>query len=180
MRISIFVFLLLGITETFFAQTAGELILFVQEDQKVSQQLLAEDLAAIEKVAAGQNVTLKVVNLKGEAPEFISFTPALVFQNHLGRSVFRGRYKALGRLTNFVRAAQWEPQEATDYQKKNIMYLRRGKSVVASPVKITALSGTIPKGFSASEFDEEARSGLIKGMSEFEYKKEMTLPAAAR
>jgi polyisoprenoid-binding protein YceI len=180
MRISIFVFLLLGITETFFAQTAGELILFVQEDQKVSQQLLAEDLAAIEKVAAGQNVTLKVVNLKGEAPEFISFTPALVFQNHLGRSVFRGRYKALGRLTNFVRAAQWEPQEATDYQKKNIMYLRRGKSVLASPVKITALSGTIPKGFSASEFDEEARSGLIKGMSEFEYKKEMTLPAAAR
>lgn len=162
------------------AQTQGELLLFIQENEPVSQQLLQDDLEALQKVASSQNVDFKVVPLKEGAPELVTFTPALVFQNHLGRSLFRGRYKALGRLTNFVRAAQWEPQDDTPYNKTNIMYLKKGQTVIASPIKITPLTGELPKDFSAEVFETEARAAAAKGMSDFQYKKEMMLPASAR
>ena len=178
--IIIFIFSFLSLTQSAFAQTSGELIIFVQDGKSISNNMTIQDLPTIQVMAKKQNIEVKIAKIEAGAPEEIYFTPTIVFQNHLGRTVYRGRYKALDRLTNFIRTAQWEPQQSTNYSKENILYLQKGRTVLASLIKVTDLSGDLPKGFNVSSFKEKAKASIISGMSEFEFKSNAILPDQAR
>ena len=162
------------------AQSNGELLIFVQTDQPISQNLLQEDLQAIQQMASEQALTIKIIEIADNVPVSIDFTPAIVFQNHLGRSVYRGRYKAIDRLTNFVRTAKWQATPPLALTKTQILIHTINKTTLASPIKITDLAGELPTNYKEKEFKLAAQNAIIVGMEKMAFHSSVDLPSLAR
>ena len=178
-RIS-FSFLFIIFFQFAFAQNNGELLIIVQANKSISNNLLKEDLTAIKRMAVEQDLAVKIVELDKQNPMTVDFTPTIIFQNHRGRSNYRGRYKAIDRLTNFVRTAKWQVNKSKFYHKSEILTYSLHKTTLAAPIKITSLKGDLPVNYDNDEFVEAAQKAIIKGMNKMQFQKSVELPAAAR
>lgn len=162
------------------AQQSAGLVVFIQPGQTVSDHFITASLPAIEQYAQEQGLSLKVVDATKGAPAEITFTPQMVFQNHLGRSIYRGRYLTLDRLTNFIRTARNAPQEIASNPVRQFPIVERGRALIGSPIKVTPLQGTLPKGFDPSKFQEDAIVALASGFQMFDLKQQYDLPGQTR
>lgn len=146
----------------------GELVVFTQPGvSRIEKNFSERHLPAIQSLAAKLGLDLKVMNVKNGAPEDITVTPLVVFQNYRGRSVFQGRYASVDKLHNFIRIAQSIPLSNQTYSKKHVAIWRHGRAVVVAPIKITELAGSKQDDYSHDEFVKMARLAIMSGFSKF-------------
>lgn len=155
-----------------FASQGGQLIVFTQQkDHAVMKNFDAEWLPKIKELAAEQEIELVLKDVTRGAPEMITFTPAIVYQNHLGRSLYIGRYTLVDKIKTFIRTVQLMPQQQVDNEKHDVLVWENECATIYTPVKITDLAGNVPAGFDQKAFREEALKALDKGMTKHNLKK---------
>ena len=160
---------LIGLHTAVFAG-AGELIIFTsQPDHVVSQDLVQKFLPQIEAMAKAQEIAVKVITVTDAAPGLVTFTPAIVFQNHLGRSLYVGRYHYIDKIKTFIRTVKRLPQQTVDNEKHDVLVARLGRSTLVTPVKLTDLAGTLPAKFKQEAFHKEALAALAAGMKQYQF-----------
>ncbi|MGD1844742.1 MAG: YceI family protein [Salibacteraceae bacterium] len=177
-RILVWAFLLLA--QTTLAQSKGQLIIFTQSDKPISQHFERESLPKIQQYAQERGLQIIRKEVKDGAPEEVTLTPQIIFQNHLGRSIYRGRYLTIDRLTNFIRTVTNAPQGIATNPVTQYPITEIGRTMVGAPIKITNLEGALPELFDAAAFEKEARTALAQGFKQLQVKANFDLPTRAR
>lgn len=161
---------LLGLQIGAFAGS-GQLIVFTsQSGHPVTVDLVQTYLPKLQEMAAAQDIEVKVIEVTDKAPELITYTPAIVFQNHLGRSLYVGRYHYVDKVKTFIRTVKRMPQQTVDNEKHDVLVAQLGRSTVVTPVKLTDLGGTQPAKFDQAAFHKEALLALASGMKSYTFK----------
>lgn len=155
-----------------FQQTAfaggGELIVFTGDaEAAITMDFKEKFLPQIKEMAKSQGITLTEKNISKGAPAEVTFTPSIYFQNHLGRSLYIGRYHYIDKLKTFIRTVSRMPQPLATNEKHDVLVWKRDRATVFSPVKITALAGVVPEGHDAAAFQKAALAALARGANNF-------------
>ena len=155
------------------AGSTGEtLLIFTQDLQNPVESHFNEKLLPeIKGIAAELGVETVLVHGAEKLPEGVGITPLLIFQNHLGRSVYQGRTTTLKRIGNFLRTSRRVPQGKIGFQLKDIPIWRTGRSFVWSPLKISSVSGAIPDNYNDAAFQKEALKAIKKGFQKYHIEK---------
>jgi len=151
------------------ADPSGTLVVFTQPESgsTVAARFASETRPELARLAKSMGVALQVVDVaEAGAPPEVALTPLIAFQNHRGRSVYQGRTETLDRVRHFVRTATHrpqaqpagtgEPKEAAVLERPGVPFETRGRMTLATPIKVTALSGGPPEGFDAEGFARDA------------------------
>ncbi|MEO1517878.1 MAG: hypothetical protein AAFV95_22850 [Bacteroidota bacterium] len=101
-------------------------------------------------------------------PSELTTTPAIVYQNHRGRSVYAARYASFSSIVNFVRTARFVPQKAADNCKEEVLCWKKGRAQIVAPIKITPLTGSPPKDFDQQGFHRQALKAIQDSLLQFE------------
>lgn len=141
-----------------------QLIVFINSQSPILNE---KDINALKKLADDIAVDLNISDIAEGAPKEVTYTPSIVFQNYSGRSFYYGRYKKISRIKNFVRTARLAHQADTEHVKKDILVLKNGRTAITAPIKLTELSGKVPKGFDQADFMAAAKVSVAEGMSDF-------------
>lgn len=146
----------------------GELIVFTGDaDAAVTKDFKEKFLPQIKEMAKSQGISLTEKNISKGAPAEVTFTPSIYFQNHLGRSLYIGRYHYIDKLKTFIRTVSRMPQPVATNEKHDVLVWKRERATVFSPVKITPLGGVVPDGHDAEGFHKAAMAALAKGASNY-------------
>jgi hypothetical protein len=149
----------------------GQLLVFVhQPAHPVSQDFTTQYLPKLQAMAAAQDISLQVIEVTDAAPDLVTMTPAIVFQNHLGRSLYIGRYHYIDKVKTFIRTVKRLPQQTVDHEKHDVLVAQIGRSSLVTPVKLTDLSGTPPANFDQAAFHKMALAALDAGMQQYALK----------
>jgi polyisoprenoid-binding protein YceI len=134
-------------------------------------------LPQIEALALEMGIPVQQIALGGQsqAPRGVAITPLLVYQNHRGRSIFQGRYTALGRIRTFLRTARHVDQDQVADRRGPMAVWAMGPSRVWSPIKVSAVTGTPPDGHDPKAFQREALKAIISGLHHYEVVPEVNL-----
>ena len=144
------------------------LVLFVTSDGSPAAEAIERDaVPMLTEIATEFGSVLEGRDVSVGAPEEIAGTPLLVYQNHLGRSQYVGRFTTPDRIRAFMRTAQRIPQSASELVRTEVAVLAKGRATIAAPFKITDLAGAQPSGFDAEAFRSEMARALARGMTEF-------------
>lgn len=165
--------LLLVITGQITLASNGELLLFHNgSDHPVTQDFLTKYAPQIEEMAKSQGIDVKQINVSEEGTtKLVRFTPAIVFQNHLGRSLYVGRYHYVDKIKTFIRTVKRLPQKDVINRKHDVMVWENDYAKVLTPVKVTSLAGSLPKGFDQEEFKEKALAAIAEGTNNYRLEK---------
>lgn len=143
----------------------GDLLLFYHEgNDSVTLDFRNNYVPKIREMAEAQGIRVQEVSTNKGAPELVHATPAVVFQNHLGRSLYIGRYHYVDKIKTFIRTVKRMPQGDVVNEKHDVLVWKNGRATVLTPVKVTPLSGAVPKGFDQDAFLKEALKAIDKGM----------------
>ncbi len=142
-----------------------QLILFIDSENPI---LSDGDEEALKGLAKELEMEYYLVDVQEGAPEEVTYTPSIVYQNTAGRSFFYGRYKNLSRLKNFIRTARLVHQEDTDNIKKRILVWKNERATITAPIKVTNLTGERPKQFDQQAFINKATASAFDGMQAFQ------------
>ncbi len=119
------------------ASEPEQLIVFVQPGTSaVDEAFQNERLADIRKLADQMGVRLHMVNAMRGAPEEITLTPLLVYQNYRGRSVYQGRTNTPKRIQNFIRTSRYVPQGKAFNRREQIPVWQNGRTRTWAPLKV--------------------------------------------
>ncbi len=147
----------------------GELLLFVQsEGHEGDINFLKDEWPALLAVATEEGIPARLIEIsEGEPPpEDIVLTPSLVLQNHRGRSVYQGRTTTPERFRRFLRTARFLPQGTNRIERSDVGSLSMGRASIATPLKVTDLSGSIGEDFDQASFRTEASNHVRSGWSQ--------------
>jgi len=153
-----------GLEAPRYDESNEQLILFINSKSPI---LNDEDINALKKLAEDIEVELKIADVTDGVPQQVTYTPSIVFQNPEGRSFYYGRYKKTSRVKNFVRTARLAHQGDIDNVKKDILVWKNGRTAVTAPLKLTDLTGEVPREFNQEDFISAAKASVAKGMSDF-------------
>lgn len=149
------------------AQNNGKLIIFLQHGRSMTEDFKRNVLPEIEDYAKQKNIQMEILDARDGAPADIKLTPAIVYQDHRNRSVFRGRYRKTNQLTAFIDSATKSSQtEVADFQE-NTPTWNIGRATLTAPLKMMALTGKVPEDFNQEAFNREAYQSIIAGMQYF-------------
>ncbi len=157
-----------------------ELIIFIQQNNTlVSQAFQQNILPEIQKMALDLQIPVKIVPVTPEGvPPEIKITPLIVYQNHLGRSIYQGRTTTLDRIRTFIRTSRFIPQGKEPLIRKQTPVWEMGRSRIWAPVKVTSITGTRPQGY--QDFKQEALDNIRKGFQHFQFMNPVSLERADR
>lgn len=159
-----------------FALYAGpheQLIVFTKKtDSGIEKHFKKNLLPEILSVAKGLDVAVTVDDGSRGFPPEIGITPLIVYQNHLGRSIYQGRTTSFKRIKNFVRTSRRLPQGTKKLVLNDIPVQKRGKMQIWSPVKISPLSGTLPAAYDEDLFIALSRKAVYQGFEKFHVEKQ--------
>lgn len=125
------------------APPAEQMIVFVQPDASaLAERFEAEQLPELKQLAERSGVSLVVIDLAQApgVPAGVGITPLIAYQNHLGRSIYQGRYATLDRVRNFIRTSRFLPQGDEPLVRENLPVWDLGNAKVATPIKVTPLA----------------------------------------
>lgn len=174
MRHLIFTLLLGGVAFlcTSAAQDNGKLIIFLQHGRSMTEDFKRNVLPEIENYAQKENILLEVLDAREGAPEEVKLTPAIIYQNHNSRSIFRGRYRKVNQITAFIEKSKSAAQtEVSDYHESMPTW-SIGRVTLAASISIQPIEGKITGAFDQEQFNREAFQSIIAGMEYFKLKKE--------
>lgn len=157
------------------------LVVFLDDGDSFATADLRRDwLGPLRELADELGIALEVRSVRDGAPGQVRITPLILFENHLGRSIYQGRYTNIDRVRHFVRTARIFPQSDTPQTRTSIPAWRTGRATVVTPLKITALGGEVPDGFDQAGFVRESRQAIVTGMDRFETRPEVSLGRSDR
>jgi polyisoprenoid-binding protein YceI len=144
-------------------QPSEQLIVFVQPGPgAVAQAFEQQTLAQVRKLAETMDVAVVVVDVtRRGAPPDVPLTPWMVYQNHLGRFPYLGRFTTIDRLKNHIRTARFggAPQDVSS-PAQAMPRQRQGRTIVGTPIKITKPAGAHRQSFDAEAFQQHARQSI--------------------
>ncbi len=144
----------------------GEMVVFLGDAKNpVEKDFKEKYLPQIKEMAKTQGISVTEKNIVKGAPEQVKFTPAIFFQNHLGRSLFIGRYQNIDKVRTFVRTVSRMPQGQATNEKHDVLVWEKERARIYSPIKLTPLDGVIPPGFDQAAFHKAGLEALAKGAS---------------
>ncbi len=146
-------------------QESAQLIVFSQADRDGFFQ--TQVLPQIRQLAAELGIPLIERDASQGLPTELTSTPAIVFQNYRGRSLYAGRYTKLSTIKNFIRTNRRLPQKAADSCREQVLSWRSGRTQLVAPIKLTALTGKQGRGFDPTTFAKEAEEAFRAGMQKF-------------
>lgn len=142
-----------------------ELVIFVQKSS--DSEFTTNNISELEAYMKKHKVSTKVINVdKMGAPKEVGYTPYIVYRNHLGNKVYKGRYTTHKRILNFIRTVRQLPQENINYEEKDVFVWKQDRTHIIFKLKITDLQGTAPEGFDQQQFKKAYLKGLKKGFAE--------------
>lgn len=163
------------------AAPADQLIIFAQTGSTpVAKQFTNQQLPEIRKIADAMGIPIQIKDAAKGAPEEITITPMVVFQNHRGRSIYQGRTTTPERIRNFIRTARVVPQEDTPYRRNNIPIWKTGRAKVWAPLKVSGLTGTLPKKYDKERFIRESLDDIVDGFKYLKLKESAELSRGDR
>ena len=141
--------------------TGEVLAVFVQpSDDPASRHFTETVLPELHDTVRALGIEVRVLDAAEGAPEEVAITPLMVFHGFRGRAVFQGRAFDVGKLVHFIRTRRAVSVTSEAYPRKNIPVLARGRSTIASPIKITPLAGALPAGHDPAAFEARARRAI--------------------
>ena len=153
------------------ALTDGQqLIVFLQAEKDLHFKSVC--LPKLEAYALNKKIDLIVRHAEEGLPELITTTPAIVYQNALGRSIYAGRYTEFSTIENFIRTSRMMPQQYANLCKTDILSKEVGRARILAPLKITRLEGKRPADWEQAQFEVMAKKTLTKAMSGFTQQEE--------
>jgi len=124
--------------------TTEQLVVFVQPGvSDVAEAFAKGTLPAVETMAEEMGVAVERVDVTERgAPQGVSLTPYMVYQNHRGRFPYLGRFTTIDRLRNHIRTARFggAPRDVRT-RMDGVPRETLGRAVVGTPIKVTALTG---------------------------------------
>lgn len=145
-----------------------ELIIFIQKSKE--SPFTIREILRVDSFINSIGIPAKVVDIDRQgAPAEVCYTPYIIYQNYLGRKVYKGRYTTLNRLKNFISTVRLIPSDAGEYPVANALVWEEGRSEFFIQTKITPLQGTFPDNFNPILFMNEVWAGLKKGMEGFDF-----------
>ncbi|MEM6723809.1 MAG: hypothetical protein AAF598_07205, partial [Bacteroidota bacterium] len=105
-----------------------QLILFRQAYDPINDQQIDELKALAEQL----NLQFVDQLITDRAPIEIALTPAIVYQNYRGRSIYKGRYNNIPRIKNFIRTSRRVYQPAETLKKKDLLVKTLGRAKVGA------------------------------------------------
>ena len=160
-----FLFCMIGLLNRLGAEQQ-ELILFLQE---TDQHFAENALPKIRSYAAEKNLKLIERQVEEGVPSTITTTPAIVFQNSRGRSIYSSRYAEWNTLLNFIRTSRVVAQKSATLAMNELFVQQLERARVGVPLKITKAKGALPKSFNEYAFREELKRGLTASLGQFKY-----------
>ena len=158
-----------------------QLLVFVQSgDRPVDSVFQSRRLPQVRELAKAMEVPLHVIEIGKAAPPELALTPLIVFQNHMGRSVYQGRTTTLDRIRNFIRTSRYVPQGGELNRRENIPIWQKGRSRMWAPLKVSAITGHPPEGYDNDLFVSEALKNINRGFKRFRTKASAELGRADR
>ena len=149
-------------------QAVDRLVVFVGPGgSQVDEAFRESVLPRVREIAAEMGVELLVKDASEGVPPEVGFTPALVFQNHRGRSIYQGRTTTPDRIRNFIRTSRFVPQGREPLVREKTFLWAMARVKVAAPLKITTLTGKTPPGHDHDAFVREAAGAMAKGFRRF-------------
>ena len=166
---------------TLYAAHHEQLIVFVQTQKSIVDRTFQEQLPELKRIAAENQVEFILIDViqKGAPPE-VTITPLIVFQNHLGRSIYQGRSNTLERVSNFIRTSRYVQQGKVSNKRLGIPIRTIERARVWAPLKIAPVTGSPPENYNHREFEAEAKMALSSGFSQFKIEKLAELGRADR
>ena len=146
----------------------------------VEREFMEKQLPPIKEVAKSMGIAVRVVDAAKGAPKAVGITPLLVYQNHLGRSIYQGRTTTVDRVRNFLRTSRYVPQKEAPYVRGRTPVWRMGRSRVWAPLKVAPVSGTPPTGYDHSAFEAEALRAIAAGFTHFKMAETVALGRSDR
>ncbi|BDS11054.1 YceI family protein [Aureispira anguillae] len=163
-----FLILLLSFSTIAQQKIDEELVIFVQKTS--DSEFTLNNIATLEAYMQAHHIPTKIIDIdEAGAPKEVGFTPFIVYRNHLGRKVFKGRYTSHQRLLNFIRTVRRLPAEAIHYEEKEVFVWQQQHSNLFIKLKITAPNGQLPANFDAKKFKKDYLKGLKKGFEGAKY-----------
>ncbi len=149
------------------AQNNPQLIIFLQHGRSMSEDFKRNALPEIQDYAQRENLSVKILDAREGAPAEVTYTPAIVFQNKNGQSVFQGRYRKVNQLEKFVaNAKKAHAAEKADFQANTVVW-NYGRATLAAPMTMMPLTGKVPDNFDQEAFSQKAYQALAEGMDYF-------------
>lgn len=142
-----------------------EIVVFTQKSDKL---FLENTLPKLQEMCKEKNIKLIEKNASEGLPNDISTTPAIIFQNYKGRSIFSGRYTEWTSIMNFVRTSRFLPQGKIEKDCRDTVFAcRKGRTTLFSVLKITPLTGELPNNFKQKDFLANAKRSVEKSLGQF-------------
>jgi polyisoprenoid-binding protein YceI len=161
----LFAFLLFIVLSTrITAETDEQIIVFTQLTDKVFIEKTYPQLRAY---CLERGITILERQITEGSPLEITTTPAVIFQNPKGRSIYSARYVSFSTVVNFMRNCRFFPAEISAPDcKSDVLFLKNGRSTIISPLKITDLSGNLDKNLDQNTFKTAATAAILRGCSQ--------------
>ena len=164
--------LLLIFSFSAFAQQKAEEELLIFINKKSDSEFTQSNISLLEKDMKSNNIPTRLIDIsENGAPVEVAYTPYVLYRNHLGNKLFKGRYTSHKRILNFIRTTRRLPQAAIDYEEKNVIVWKQERANLLFKLKITDPSGTKSAAFDKKKFNKEVLKGLLKGFSGTKYSK---------
>jgi len=151
------------------APASGKIVVFTEDGSLAARDFQTITLPRLRALAEQRGLSLEVRQAAAGSPAEVHVTPLLVYQDAAGRSIFRGRYSDVDRFAQFLRTVRSAPLEGDAVHHENTPVWRRGRSMVIAPIKITALTGTLPPRYDENAFLDRARRAVLAGFTRFHY-----------
>ncbi len=146
----------------------GGLVVFLpSEAAAFVDEFLDKDLSALRQIAKELDVPLVTRGTRRGAPAEVSIAPLIVYQNHLGRSIYQGRYRTLDRVKTFVRSARYRPQPDAALSRESVPAWKAGRATIVAPLKIARVTGTPPADYNHDAFEREALQAIYRAFGRF-------------
>lgn len=146
---------------------AEKLIVFLQQQSPLDDAFRSEQLPAVTALARELGVELEVLDASAGAPQDVTITPLIAFQNHRGRAIYQGRFDAIDRVRHFVFTARHVAQGRAPLQRDDVAVWESGRARVAASIKVTPLTGAVPEDHDAATFAADARRAITEGLKRF-------------
>ncbi|MEM6766503.1 MAG: hypothetical protein AAF655_16330 [Bacteroidota bacterium] len=169
--------LLLAFSSHVLAAEEQELIVFYQSSD---DQFLENTLPLIKAYASDRSITLYEKGMEEGLPEEITTTPAIIYQNAKGRSIYASRYMEFSTIENFIRTSRVVPQRKVDIQREDVFVWQNGRANIVAPLKITDPQGRVPSGLQLEDWKEKVNTLLAAGFQKFSRKESVNLSRTDR
>ena len=146
------------------------IVFYDSTDTGPNAQLKSQYMPKLFELAGELNVGIVPIDIAAKgAPPQVTITPLIAFQNWRGRSIYQGRYTTVDRMKNFVRTARLMPQGKDPLVLRDIPVVSLGAAKVGSPIKITALSGSVPADHDQVAFEKAFRQAMARGFAKYRF-----------